>query len=344
MKKTSFIFSLLSAFLAIFFIFIISSLIIFETSFGKNILKGLLIKTAKKQNIELQIGSLSGAMLFQFKMKDVVINQSSTSINIEEAIIRIKFLPLLNHKLSFNELFLNSVTYNIKKGNEKVSDKDTWIDVPIDMTFEKIKITNLRLLDDFIINISGYGDLKKDNDSFYANLKISRKNFASSNIELEISGDKKHKIISSKTIFDIRSLQVFEPLIKKPNIDLNFNLTLKCVGPINSYLSVINNNNLSDGLSGKVYGKIYNIKDSFNPFINQFLDKETDISFDFSKEKSMKIELQKISLNNSLYSIEGNGALTKNLDLDKLNLNIEIDEINNIKEIKVQTFGSLISI
>src|SRR3990172_5223462 len=290
MKKTSFIFSLLSAFLAIFFIFIISSLIIFETSFGKNILKGLLIKTAKKQNIELQIGSLSGAMPFQFKMKDVVINQSSTSINIEEAIIRIK------------------------------------------------------LLDDSIINISGYGDLKKDNDSFYANLKISRKNFASSNIELEISGDKKHKIISSKTIFDIRSLQVFEPLIKKPNIDLNFNLTLKCVGPINSYLSIINNNNISDGLSGKVYGKIYNIKDSFNPFINQFLDKETDISFDFSKEKSMKIELQKISLNNSLYSIEGNGALTKNLDLDKLNLNIEIDEINNIKEIKVQTFGSLISI
>ncbi|MBN2479576.1 MAG: translocation/assembly module TamB domain-containing protein [Parachlamydiales bacterium] len=346
--KHTLIYYLTVWFLSIFFVVVSFSLIFFQTPFGKEKIKTTMINFAKKNNLELKIDKISGALPFQIKLSNVEITKNSDHLKIEKLDFRIRFFPLLNKKLAFRKFLADTVEFS-KKDNSlnqneitakrKNIDTDLWISPGIEISFDNIKISDLKIKvknEDLLLNISGNISIEKNGKYLYSDLNIIRKDIPNkTELDLKLKANKATRYLDGNLIVSVDSLKVFYPFIEKKPFDTSLSLDIDFSGKVKSFLAYFSSDQtkLESPIKGKVLGKVFKIENDFNKEVKFLLNRKSELFFDFITKEDLSISIYKLIYRNDLYKISLDSTITKNFDLESLNLLFRLDELKKIQPI-----------
>ncbi|NGX56176.1 MAG: hypothetical protein K1060chlam5_00413, partial [Candidatus Anoxychlamydiales bacterium] len=326
--------------LIIFFITISTSIILFQTSYGKNKIKNYFLYFAKQNNIELKIEKLSGLIPFEYKLDNVNVKYNEYSMHIDKVKFRIEFWPILTKDLVFKKFIASNITYDKTSSNNKEikslskNNKD-WITPILDINFKKIKLLDFNTkINETLVVLNFNGDLKinKDGKEICSNFNVYRKDFLDTTLNFKACATKENKMVDLSLLLDSKNLQAFRPFIFK-NLDSSFEIYLTAKGKIDTFLSYFNNNpkNLSP-INGKIELDINKLK-SDNKTLDFIISRQTSFDIKFTTDKDLKIHLYKGKVQNDLISMFIDSTIDKKFNFLNSNLILKIDNLSKLNEI-----------
>lgn len=325
-----------------FFTAVSLSVIAAQTHWGREKIRTALINFAKKNNINLKIESINGLIPFEYKFKNLSIASPDQQIDIEKLQCSIKLLPLSRNKLSFRSFAAENIFIESKSTANSSEKKPVWISSPIDIEFDRLKLSNLlfKTKKPFMpLNVHGKAKIKKDGKTITCAVVIKRPDFNGSYLDLSLKAVKENRLINLKAYLNIDTIKALDFIIKKEAFDLSFDMHFETRGSLDDYLNISRKSNKSDPkIRGYAFGKIFNYR-TRTALYNFLTDKETRYSFELSTLDNLNVVISKGLLKNELFTANLDTVLTQKLTLEKLDLNLKIPDLSKIKS-SLPVFGS----
>jgi len=341
-KKYKIIYYFITSVLILGFTFFLSTIILSQTTWGREKIKKIAVSYAKKNNIDLKIEKIKkGIFPFEYDLQNVSIASDDITINIENLHFKIDLISLLQKKLTFKLFKANEIVFSSKDKIKK--DFFKWPSFSMQIKFNKLKLINLKI-NDLSFNISGKVKLKKHGKTFFAKLKCIREEFKNSYLNILIKGYKNTKLIKTKANFYVANAKELKPLYKK-DFDFAFDLDLDLKGSLDTYLAYFykmkknkypNIENLSPNMKGYAQGNIYFISPDTKPI----LPRKSFFSFDLSALEDFSINISKAFFANDLFDLYLDAVVNSDFTLEKSNINIKIEDLKELKTTSLDLLGS----
>jgi translocation and assembly module TamB len=322
--------------LIIFFISISSSIILFQTSFGKEKIKNYFLYFAKKNNIDLKIKNISGLLPFEYKLDDVEINYNNLEVKVEKIKFRIEFLPILTKNLTFKICEASNITYE-KKQTEPLktitSNKDNWISPILNIHFKNIKLKDLNITKqkELTFNLNGNLKVKKYGKVITSDFTIFRKNYLDTFLNISSIAKKDNRSLEISILLNSKNLKAFSPYISK-DFDSSFEMLFTSKGKLDSYFSYFQDNKNISNITGRIDLEIDKIK-SKNKNLDFILNQKTDFDIKFITKQDLSIHFYNGRLKNDLLDLFVDSTIDKNFNFLDSNLVLKIDDLSKLDQI-----------
>jgi autotransporter translocation and assembly factor TamB len=322
--------------LIIFFMAISSSIILLQTSYGKEKIKNYFLFFAKKNNFDLKIKNVSGLLPFEYKLNDVEINYNNIEIKVDKIKFRIKFLPLLTKNLTFKLFEATNISYEIKQSSDLKtisSNKDNWISPIINIHFQNIKLNDLNIAkhEKLTLNLNGSLKVKKHGKVIKSDFKIYRKNFLDTNLNVSSIAKKDIRSFEISILLNSKNLKAFYPYISK-DFDSSFEMLFTSKGKLDSYISYLQNKNISSDITGRIDLEIDTIK-SKNKNLDFILNQKSDFDIKFKTKQDLSIHFYNGKFRNDLLTLFIDSTIDKKFNFLSSALILKIDNLSKLNEI-----------